>query len=40
MSNFNHIFFQYQASRPLHKINAELADVEQQILALLREVAE
>ena len=31
---------QYQPPRPLHEIDAELAGVEQRILALLREVTE
>ncbi|SFE67607.1 class I SAM-dependent DNA methyltransferase [Nitrosomonas sp. Nm166] len=38
--NFNRVFFQYQPPRPLHEIDAELADVEKRILALLREVTE
>lgn len=38
--NFNREFFQYQPPRPLHEIDAELAGVEQRILALLREVTE
>jgi hypothetical protein len=38
--NFNRVFFQYQPPRPLHEIDAELADVEQRILELLREVTE
>jgi len=38
--NFNRVFFQYQPPRPLHEIDAELAGVEQRILALLREVTE
>ena len=38
--NFNRVFFQYQPPRPLHEIDAELADVEQRILDLLREVTE
>ena len=38
--NFNRVFFQYKAPRPLHEIDAELADVEQRILELLREVTE
>lgn len=38
--NFNRVFFQYQSPRPLHEIDAELAGVEQRILALLREVTE
>lgn len=38
--NFNRVFFQYQPPRPLHEIDAELAEVEQRILELLREVAE
>jgi type I restriction enzyme M protein len=38
--NFNRVFFQYQPSRPLHEIDAELAGVEQRILELLREVTE
>jgi type I restriction enzyme M protein len=40
VSNFNHIFFQYQPPRPLHEIDAELAGVEQRILALSWEVTE
>jgi type I restriction enzyme M protein len=36
--NFNRVFFQYQAPRPLHEIDAELAGVEQRILDLLRGV--
>ncbi|MCP1509207.1 type I restriction enzyme M protein [Pseudomonas marginalis] len=36
--NFNRLFFQYRAPRPLHEIDAELANVEQRILDLLREV--
>ncbi|WP_050525703.1 type I restriction-modification system subunit M [Pseudorhodobacter aquimaris] len=38
--NFNRVFFQYQPPRPLYEIDAELAGVEQRILALLREVTE
>ncbi|MBK1644462.1 DNA methyltransferase [Thiocapsa imhoffii] len=38
--NFNRVFFQYQPPRPLHEIDAELADVEKRILDLLREVTE
>jgi type I restriction enzyme M protein len=38
--NFNRVFFQYQAPRPLDEIDAELAGVEQRILELLREVTE
>ncbi|GBR69573.1 type I restriction-modification system subunit M [Gluconobacter kanchanaburiensis] len=38
--NFNRIFFQYQPPRPLHKIDAELAEVEKRILGLLSEVTE
>jgi type I restriction enzyme M protein len=38
--NFNRVFFQYQPPRPLHKIDAELAEVEKRILGLLREVTE
>jgi len=38
--NFNRVFFQYQPSRPLHEIDAELAEVEKRILNLLREVTE
>ncbi len=38
--NFNRVFFQYQPPRPLHVIDAELAEVEKRILALLREVTE
>jgi type I restriction enzyme M protein len=37
--NFNRVFFQYQSPRPLEEIDAELADVEKQILELLREVS-
>jgi type I restriction enzyme M protein len=38
--NFNRVFFQYQPPRPLHEIDAELAEVEKRIMALLREVTE
>lgn len=38
--NFNRVFFQYQAPRPLHEIDAELAEVEKRIMGLLREVTE
>jgi type I restriction enzyme M protein len=38
--NFNRVFFQYQAPRPLKEIDAELAGVEQRIMELLREVSE
>ncbi|MFZ1494538.1 MAG: class I SAM-dependent DNA methyltransferase [Candidatus Competibacter denitrificans] len=38
--NFNRVFFQYQPPRPLAEIDAELAEVEKRILALLREVTE
>lgn len=38
--NFNRVFFQYHAPRPLREIDAELAGVEQRILELLREVTE
>lgn len=38
--NFNRVFSQFQPSRPLHEIDSELADVEQRILELLREVTE
>ncbi len=38
--NFNREFFQYQASRPLAEIDAELEAVEKRIMALLREVTE
>lgn len=38
--NINRVFFQYQAPRPLKEIDAELAGVEQRILALLGEVTE
>lgn len=38
--NFNRVFFQYQAPRPLHEIDAELAEVESRIMALLREVTQ
>lgn len=36
--NFNRVFFQYQPPRPLKKIDAELAAVEQRIVRLLQEV--
>ncbi|WP_278481593.1 type I restriction-modification system subunit M [Achromobacter insolitus] len=36
--NFNRVFFQYQPPRPLHEIDAELAEVEKRILNLLGEV--
>jgi type I restriction enzyme M protein len=38
--NFNRLFFQYQPPRPLHEIDAGLAEVEKRIMALLREVTE
>lgn len=38
--NFNRVFFQYRPPRPLEEIDAELAEVEKRILALLREVTE
>ncbi|MBU2642543.1 MAG: type I restriction-modification system subunit M [Gammaproteobacteria bacterium] len=38
--NFNRVFFQYKAPRPLKEIDAELAGVEQRIVDLLREVTE
>lgn len=38
--NFNRVFFHYQPPRALHEIDAELADVENRIMALLRKVAE
>lgn len=38
--NFNRVFFQYQAPRSLKVINAELAEVEQRIMELLRKVTE
>ncbi|RMX10994.1 SAM-dependent DNA methyltransferase [Vandammella animalimorsus] len=38
--NFNRVFFQYQPPRPLAEIDAELAEVEKRIMALLREVVE
>ncbi len=38
--NFNRVFFQYQPPRPLHEIDAELAEVEARIMALLREVTQ
>ena len=38
--NFNREFFQYQPPRPLHEIDAELAQVENRIMNLLREVTE
>ncbi len=38
--NFNREFFRYTPPRPLHEIDAELAGVEQRILALLQEVTE
>ncbi|PKM06112.1 MAG: DNA methyltransferase, partial [Gammaproteobacteria bacterium HGW-Gammaproteobacteria-7] len=38
--NFNRVFFQYQPPRPLHVIDAELAEVEKRILELLREVTQ
>lgn len=38
--NFNRVFFRYQPPRPLAEIDAELAQVEQRILDLLREVTE
>lgn len=38
--NFNRVFFQYQPPRPLHAIDAELAEAEKRILELVREVTE
>lgn len=38
--NVNRVFFQYQPPRPLHEIDAELAEVEKRILDLLREVTQ
>ena len=38
--NFNRVFFQYKAPRPLKEIDADLSGVEQRILDLLREVTE
>lgn len=38
--NFNRVFFQYQPPRPLAEIDAELAEVEKRILALLNEVTQ
>lgn len=38
--NFNREFFQYKPPRPLHEIDAELAEVEKRIMNLLREVTE
>ncbi len=38
--NFNRVFFHYRPPRPLAEIDAELAEVEKRILALLREVTE
>ena len=38
--NFNREFYRYIAPRPLSEIDAELAEVEQRILGLLREVTE
>jgi type I restriction enzyme M protein len=38
--NFNREFFRYTPPRPLHEIDAELAGVEQRILASLQEVTE
>jgi type I restriction enzyme M protein len=36
--NFNRVFFQYKAPRPLKVIDSELAKVEERIMSLLREV--
>lgn len=38
--NFNRVFFRYQPPRPLKEIDEELAEVEQRIMNLLREVTE
>ncbi|MDP2126057.1 MAG: class I SAM-dependent DNA methyltransferase [Pseudohongiella sp.] len=38
--NFNRVFFKYTPPRPLAEIDAELAEVEQRILGLLREVTQ
>jgi type I restriction enzyme M protein len=40
MNPCKHLFFQYQPPRTPHEIVAELAGVEQRIMALLREVTE
>ncbi|BCU05980.1 hypothetical protein [Allochromatium tepidum] len=38
--NFNRVFFPYQPPRPLHEIDAELAEVEKRIIGVLWEVTE
>ena len=37
--NFNRYFYQYQPPRPLEEINADIRQAEQQIRAMLEEVA-
>lgn len=37
--NFNRYFYQYESPRPLHEIEADLKDLERDILAMLRDVA-
>lgn len=37
--NFNRYFYQYELPRPLHEIEADLKDLERDILAMLRDVA-
>ena len=37
--NFNRYFYQYQPPRPLDAINADISGLEQEIVAMLREVA-
>ena len=37
--NFNRYFYQYQPPRPLEEIEADIRDLEKDILAMLREVA-
>ena len=36
--NFNRYFYQYQPPRPLDEINADISELEREILAMLREV--
>ena len=37
--NFNRYFYEYRPPRPLEEIEADIQDVEREIVAMLREVA-
>ena len=36
--NFNRYFYEYEPPRPLDEINAEIKDIQQEIVKLLEEV--